>query len=62
MKDTLKIRPMNRPEVALAIKWAAIEGWNPGIYDADSYYQTDPQGFLLGELNGEPIGCISAVA
>jgi ribosomal protein S18 acetylase RimI-like enzyme len=60
--DTLKIRPMNRPEVDLAIKWAAIEGWNPGIYDAESYYQTDPQGFFLGELNGEPIGCISAVA
>ncbi|MBD2568618.1 GNAT family N-acetyltransferase [Anabaena lutea] len=60
--DTLKIRPMSRLEVDLAITWAKIEGWNPGIYDAESFYQTDPQGFLLGELNGEPIGCISAVA
>lgn len=53
---------MSRLEVDLAITWAKIEGWNPGIYDAESFYQTDPQGFLLGELNGEPIGCISAVA
>ncbi|MBD2625959.1 GNAT family N-acetyltransferase [Trichormus variabilis] len=60
--DTLTIRPMSRVEVDSAITWAKIEGWNPGIYDAESFYQTDPQGFLLGELNGEPIGCISAVA
>jgi len=53
---------MSRVEVDSAITWAKIEGWNPGIYDAESFYQTDPQGFLLGELNGEPIGCISAVA
>lgn len=53
---------MNRSEMDLAISWAAIEGWNPGKYDAQSFYQTDESGFFLGEFNGEPVGCISAVA
>ncbi|MDZ8221925.1 MULTISPECIES: GNAT family N-acetyltransferase [unclassified Nostoc] len=56
------VRPMNRSEMDLAISWAAIEGWNPGKYDAQSFYQTDESGFFLGEFNGEPVGCISAVA
>ncbi|MFS0520242.1 GNAT family N-acetyltransferase, partial [Nostoc sp. UIC 10607] len=60
--DNFIIRPMNRSEIDLAISWAASEGWNPGRYDAQSFYQTDESGFLLGELNGEPVGCISAVA
>jgi len=57
-----KIRQMNRSEVDLATDWAAAEGWNPGIGDAECFYQTDRYGFLVGELNGEPVGCISAVA
>ncbi|MEH2349998.1 MAG: GNAT family N-acetyltransferase [Nostoc sp.] len=60
--DNFILRPMNRSEVDLAITWAAAEGWNPGRYDAESFYQTDDRGFFLGELNGEPVGCISAVA
>lgn len=32
---TLNIRNMTRNEVDLAIEWAAKEGWNPGIHDAD---------------------------
>ncbi|WP_193199502.1 GNAT family N-acetyltransferase [Nostoc sp. MG11] len=61
-RDNFSVRPMNRSEVDLAITWAAAEGWNPGNYDAQSFYQTDKNGFLLGELNDEPVGCISAVA
>ncbi|WP_375512690.1 GNAT family N-acetyltransferase [uncultured Nostoc sp.] len=60
--DNFIVRPMNRSEMDLAITWAATEGWNPGSYDAQSFYQTDESGFFLGELNGEPVGCISAVA
>lgn len=55
------IRTMTRDEVDLAIAWAASEGWNPGLYDAESFYATDPNGFLLGEINHEPIAVISAV-
>jgi ribosomal protein S18 acetylase RimI-like enzyme len=52
---------MNRSEVDLAINWAKLEGWNPGKYDAEPFYQTNQGGFFLGELNGEPVGCISTV-
>ncbi|HCE45885.1 MAG TPA: GNAT family N-acetyltransferase [Lentisphaeria bacterium] len=63
MKNTgVTIRTMTRLEVDIAIAWAAAEGWNPGIHDADSFYAADPNGFFLAELNGEPAGCISAVA
>ena len=55
------IRPMTRPELDLAVEWAAAEGWNPGLYDADSFYAADPTGFLIGLLNDEPIAVISVV-
>lgn len=45
----------------IAIQWAKNEGWNPGLYDADSFYAQDPQGFFIGRLNDEIIGCCSAV-
>ncbi|HEY3273255.1 MAG TPA: GNAT family N-acetyltransferase [Methanocella sp.] len=49
-------------DIELAIEWAAREGWNPGMSDGDCFYHTDPRGFFLGLLDGEPVGCISAVA
>lgn len=55
------IRPMTRSELDVAIAWAAAEGWNPGLQDADCFYGTDPRGFLMGFLDGEPIASISAV-
>ena len=36
--------------------------WNPGLHDAECFYAADPGGFLIGELAGEPVGCISAVS
>ncbi|MDP6805889.1 MAG: GNAT family N-acetyltransferase [Rhodospirillales bacterium] len=53
---------MRRAEVDLAMDWAAAEGWNPGIHDADCFHAADPDGFLLGLLEDEPIGGISVVA
>jgi GNAT superfamily N-acetyltransferase len=31
--------------VRTLVKWAEEEGWNPGPFDADVYYATDPEGF-----------------
>src|SRR6056297_1666816 len=56
-----KIRTMNREDIDFAIDLAANEGWNPGLYDAGSFYAADSDGFLVGELKGEQIGTISAV-
>jgi len=55
------VRAMTRDEIDLAIQWAAAEGWNPGLYDADSFYAADPGGFFVGSIGDEPIATISAV-
>lgn len=59
--ERYQLRIMTRDQVDLAIAWAASEGWNPGLHDADCFYNTDPTGFLMGFLDGEPIASISAV-
>ena len=56
------IRHMTEKEVELAVDWAAAEGWNPGIHDAQCFWAADRKGFLVGCLDDEPIGCISAVS
>lgn len=60
LKDYI-VRQMTADEVSLAVAWAAREGWNPGLYDAQCFYQADPTGFLIGELDGKMIACKSAV-
>lgn len=45
-----RVRRMRREDVDLAIEWAAAEGWNPGLNDAESFFDTDPQGFFIGSL------------
>jgi GNAT superfamily N-acetyltransferase len=57
----LKIRSMTHAELDLAVEWAAQEGWNPGLADADCFHAADPEGFLMGFLGEEPVGCISVV-
>lgn len=54
-------RTMSRDEVALAIDWAAHEGWNPGLHDARTFPPADPQGFFVGTVAGEPVASISVV-
>lgn len=62
MNNTVfKIRPMTLADLELSLEWAATEGWNPGIYDAEAFYAADPEGFLIGEIEGEPISSISAL-
>ncbi|WP_311568114.1 GNAT family N-acetyltransferase [Photobacterium arenosum] len=56
-----EIRTMKPDEVSIAVEWAAQEGWNPGLHDADSYYYADKTGFLVGVLDDEPIATISAI-
>lgn len=56
------VRRMQREEVDLAIDWAAAEGWNPGLHDAECFWAVDPEGWWIGLLDGEPICLKSAVA
>lgn len=57
----LRIRTMRPDDIAIAIDWAAREGWNPGLADAACFATEDPDGFLIGELDGEPAATVSCV-
>jgi GNAT superfamily N-acetyltransferase len=59
--NELRIRTMRPDEIAIAIDWAAAEGWNPGLADAACFAVVDPDGFLIGELDGAPAATISCV-
>jgi len=56
------IRKMSRPELDILVEWAAGEGWNPGLHDADIFWATDPEAFIAAELEGELIGGGSIVS
>ena len=63
MKETeLNIRKMGRDELNVAVEWAAKEGWNPGLDDAEVFWQTDPDGFIALEKDGDLIGSGSIVS
>ncbi len=61
LSQIFALRKMTRAEVEIAEEWAAKEGWNPGNFDADCFYSTDPDGFFIAERKGLPAGCIFAV-
>lgn len=56
-----EIRTMKEDEISFAIKLADDLGWNPGKQDAACFYCTDPNGFFIGTVDGEPVSCMSAV-
>ncbi len=60
-QDGFRIRAMSADDMALAADWAAAEGWNPGDADAQCFATVDPQGFLIGELDGAAAATISCV-
>lgn len=55
------IRTMTEADMTTAIGWAAAEGWNPGVNDVVCFRETDPDGFLIGTLDGTPVTSISMV-
>src|SRR5580765_6371811 len=57
----LRIRSMRTDEISIAVDWAAAEGWNPGLADAACFAVADPEGFLIGELDGVPAATVSCV-
>lgn len=53
MDDSPFLRPMTAAEVEQLVDWAALEGWNPGLSDAQAFYAVDPDGYLAAEVRGE---------
>jgi GNAT superfamily N-acetyltransferase len=54
--EQLIIREMARDEVDELVRWAAREGWNPGMHDADIFWATDSDAFIAAECQGKLIG------
>ena len=59
--DGVQFRVMTREEVSTAVAWAATEGWNPGLADAECFYPVDPDGFFCAETDGKIVGTVSIV-
>jgi hypothetical protein len=46
-------------ELEVVLDWAAGEGWNPGRHDAAAFAAVDPDGLMVGLVNGEPVAAIA---
>ena len=57
----MEIRALSLDEVRTVIDWAADEGWNPGVHDAQLFFSADPQGFLGAFIDDQLVGSITAV-
>ena len=60
--ETINYRTASRKELDIVFQWAADEGWNPGVGDADIFWETDPKGFVVVESKGEVVGTGSIVS
>jgi Acetyltransferase (GNAT) domain len=55
------VERMTRDDLGLALEWAASEGWNPGVHDADAFLAADPEGFFVLKVDHEPVATLAAV-
>ncbi|MFI4999798.1 MAG: GNAT family N-acetyltransferase [Reyranellales bacterium] len=58
---TFEINVASADDARRMSDWAGDEGWNPGNTDGLAFFAADPQGFLIGRLDGVPQVCISVV-
>ncbi|MGI9521169.1 MAG: GNAT family N-acetyltransferase [Hyphomicrobiaceae bacterium] len=56
MSGQVDIRQMSRTEVDVLVGWAAEEGWNPGLHDADAFWANDSKAFIAAEHANKLIG------
>jgi GNAT superfamily N-acetyltransferase len=58
---SMVVATLARDDVALAVDWAAAEGWNPGLHDARCFAAADATGFFAGRIDDEAVATISVV-
>jgi GNAT superfamily N-acetyltransferase len=58
----LAFEKLNFEGLKTLVKWAELEGWNPGPYDAEVFWATDPEGYYGYFKDGELIAGGSIVA
>ena len=54
-------RKMSPAELRTVLDWAADEGWNPGLDDAEAFHAADPDGFVIALEGNVPVAAISVV-
>jgi N-acetylglutamate synthase-like GNAT family acetyltransferase len=57
----LLIRRASAKDLDFITRQAIMEGRHIGQYDNSSAFAFDPQGFLVGEVNGKVVGCSSSI-
>ncbi len=60
--DNLQFQKLRFNDLKTLIKWAEEEGWNPGINDAEIFWNTDPEGYYGFYHNGDLIAGGSIVS
>ncbi len=60
--NSLKFQKLDYEGLQTIVRWAEEEGWNPGPYDAEVYWATDPDGYYGYFHNGELIAGGSIVS
>jgi GNAT superfamily N-acetyltransferase len=58
---TFEITTASAADIDMLGEWAHAEGWNPGRTDSQAFFATDPRGFLIGRLDGEPVSSVSVI-
>lgn len=43
--ENIALKKLDKNGLATLMQWASNEGWNPGIYDLEVFWNTDPDGF-----------------
>ena len=60
--EDLQFQKLDFGGLKTLIKWAGEEGWNPGINDAEVFWETDPDGYYGYYYKGELIAGGSIVS
>ena len=60
--EDIEFRKLDLAGLQTLVNWAEEEGWNPGPYDAEAYWATDPNGYYGYFYNEELIGGGSIVS
>ncbi len=60
--DELVFKKLDMSGLQKLVKWAEVEGWNPGKHDAEVFMNTDPNGFYGFFHNDKLIGGGSIVS
>ncbi len=59
--SNVHFRTASLSDLNTMLDWAAAEGWNPGLDDAEAFLYADPGGFFIAEIKGRPVAAISVV-